>query len=244
MSSYVDALKRWRLQEQRRILAETQEPSASQTAASQFDRLHERLLIAAGGEVLRVVAFAGVGGREGVGRVVLGYAEHLVQESLRVLVVLADAHVLRPASSVQVEDLVKLVHDGATATMGTDPAMHVVGLPSRYLHAAQLLSGPGFRQWLANQSKVFDRIVIEAPPVLKYAEAATLAKLAEGIVLVVRAGSTQTADVAQARQELARAEVRLLGAVLSDVQAPPSLLRRILMPETVTNRGAPADPAA
>lgn len=243
MSSYVDALKRWRLQEQRRVLAEPLESSGSAATASQFDRLHERLLIAANSEVLRVVAFAGVNGGEGVGRVVLGYAQHLVQESLRVLVVLADAHVLRPAGSVHVEDLVRLVHEGAKASPGASPAMHVVGLPSRYLNAAQLLSGPGFRQWLADQTKLFDRIVIEAPPVLKYAEAGTLARLAEGLVLVVRAGSTQVADVAQARQELARTDTRVLGVVLSDVQAPPSLLRRLLMPETLAERGAPTDSA-
>jgi len=242
VSSYVDALKRWRSQEQQQAIV-TAVDTVPALAAAECDRLHERLQIVAGNESLRIVAFAGVSGGEGVGSIVLQYAEHLAQEPLNVLVVLADAHVLRSPTAA-VTDLVKLVAENGSPAPSAERTPSVVGLPVRYVQAAQFLRSAAFGSWLASQGAVFDRIVMELPPALKYAEAASLAQQAGGVVLVVRAGSTQVADVRQAQRELIRAGARTLGVVLNHVQAPPKFLRRVLMPEMIQESGSRSESAS
>ncbi len=243
MSSYVDALKRWRLEGEDQAMVPAEANGAAPDPGALYDRLRERLQIAAGNQPLRVLAFAGVNGGEGVAHVAMGYAQRLAQTSLNVLVVLADAHVVRAALDVPVLDLVKLVEAGASPPPGERRSVQVVGLPSRYASAGQFLVGSAFTSWLVAQAPLYDQIVMEVPPVLKYAEASVLGKHADGVVLVVRATVTQVGDVGRAQRQLTRAGARLLGAVLNQVQAPPSFLRRLLMPELVQGSGGRSGPA-
>lgn len=231
MSSYVDALKRWRLEDQ-----QVATPAAVQglgaAARSPFDRLYERLQMASNGSALRAIVFAGVSGGEGVGSVVMSFAERL-RATRSVLVVLADTHVVRAAVEAPLLDLAKLVAEAGTLPAAEPGTLRVVGMPARHVGASQLLASPAFHTWLAEQAPQFDQILIEAPPALKYAEAAILGKQGDGVVLVARANVTQTGDIGQAQRVLVHAGVRVLGAVLTQVEAPPSFLRRVLMPELV-----------
>ena len=67
-------------------------------------------------------------------------------------------------------------------------------------------------------SRRYDYVVIDAPPVLGQADAALLARLAGGVVLVVRAGETNGAAVAAAFGRLRTLRARVLGVVLNAVR--------------------------
>jgi Mrp family chromosome partitioning ATPase len=56
---------------------------------------------------------------------------------------------------------------------------------------------------------------MDTPPVIPYPDAAVLAPLADGVVLVVQAESTRGQVVAEAERILRRAGGRPLGAVLN-----------------------------
>lgn len=59
-------------------------------------------------------------------------------------------------------------------------------------------------------------IIFDAPPVLSASDAALLASRLDGVLLVVKTGSTRRDQVARARDELNRVHARLLGAVLTN----------------------------
>ncbi len=59
-------------------------------------------------------------------------------------------------------------------------------------------------------------VLFDAPPVLVASDAALLGSKLDGVLLVVRAGTTRRDHVTQAKSSLERVHVRLLGAVLAD----------------------------
>jgi len=75
----------------------------------------------------------------------------------------------------------------------------------------------------------FDYVLVDGPPVNLYADATVLGKLADGIVLVVQANSTRREAARKAKESLASANVRLLGAVLNKrtFPIPEALYRKI-----------------
>jgi capsular exopolysaccharide synthesis family protein len=61
-------------------------------------------------------------------------------------------------------------------------------------------------------------ILFDAPPVLAATDAALLGVKLDGVVLVMRVGTTRRDQAARARQALERVHVRVLGAVLTNAQ--------------------------
>ncbi len=83
---------------------------------------------------------------------------------------------------------------------------------------------PGTLRGLLKQLRTeFDVILLDTPPVLVSADAATLAASADGVVMVVRAGQTDRAAAELARQRVVAAGGRVLGVVLND---PDGVLAR------------------
>jgi len=60
-------------------------------------------------------------------------------------------------------------------------------------------------------------VVIDSPPSLAATDAAILATLADGTILVVDSGGTKSGVVVRARETLDRVEARVLGVVLNKV---------------------------
>ncbi|MBN6187035.1 CpsD/CapB family tyrosine-protein kinase [Aneurinibacillus sp. BA2021] len=62
----------------------------------------------------------------------------------------------------------------------------------------------------------FDAIILDTPPALAVADAAILARMADGCILVVNAGKTNRDMAKRAKQQLEHAHARLLGVVLNN----------------------------
>jgi Mrp family chromosome partitioning ATPase len=62
----------------------------------------------------------------------------------------------------------------------------------------------------------FDIIVLDTPPVLATADASIVASLTDGVLLVVRAGTTDRNAAQRACQQLANVGARVVGTVLND----------------------------
>jgi capsular exopolysaccharide synthesis family protein len=82
--------------------------------------------------------------------------------------------------------------------------------------AHDALDADRFRDALRELSGRYERIVIDTPPVLAVADAAMLAAAGDGVVLVVRAGTTERLAVEQSLRQLAFVGARVLGVVLND----------------------------
>jgi Mrp family chromosome partitioning ATPase len=72
------------------------------------------------------------------------------------------------------------------------------------------------RDLLKRLSPGFDVIILDTPPVLVSADAAILAPLADGVILVVRAGETERHAIEHGYEQLTTAGGHVLGVVLND----------------------------
>lgn len=80
---------------------------------------------------------------------------------------------------------------------------------------AELLAGPRMVTLLRLAAASFDQVIIDGPPVLGIADAAILANLAGGTLLVVEAGSTRLGYARGVLKRLNAARARVLGVVLT-----------------------------
>jgi capsular exopolysaccharide synthesis family protein len=78
---------------------------------------------------------------------------------------------------------------------------------------AEILSGPRFGRLLAELRRMFDYIIIDAPPLGIFTDASVLINRADGALLVVRSGKTRYAALDRLIAELPRE--RMLGVVLN-----------------------------
>ena len=68
---------------------------------------------------------------------------------------------------------------------------------------------------LARLRPQFDFIVIDAPPVNRYADACMLAPRVDGVILVVEADRTPVTEAESAKRQLDKVDARILGVVLN-----------------------------
>jgi protein-tyrosine kinase len=90
------------------------------------------------------------------------------------------------------------------------PGGREVSNPSELLHSDRM------RQLLDRMSLIFDWIILDSPPALAVADASILADMCDGVVFVVRAGSTDYELAAKAAAEFH--DKNLLGVVLNRVE--------------------------
>ena len=84
---------------------------------------------------------------------------------------------------------------------------------------AELLSGPRFGRLLEEARKMFDYIIIDAPPLGVFTDANLLINRADAALLVVRASTTRYSVVDRLLEQLPRE--RMLGVVLNRAEAKP-----------------------
>jgi protein-tyrosine kinase len=82
------------------------------------------------------------------------------------------------------------------------------------------LSGPWLRERLAELRRTFNYTILCGPPAGTGSEAALLASLCEGMVLVLEANSTRRVAAQKVKEKLHAANARLLGAVLTQRTFP------------------------
>ena len=82
---------------------------------------------------------------------------------------------------------------------------------------AELLSGPRFGRLLDEARKMFDFVIIDAPPLGVFTDANLLINRADAAILVVRASKTRYSIVDGLLEQIPRE--RLLGVVLNRAQA-------------------------
>src|SRR5689334_2969092 len=84
---------------------------------------------------------------------------------------------------------------------------------------AELLSGPSYARILNEVRRMFDYIIIDAPPLGIFTDASVLMSRADGGLLVVRAGKTRYSTVDKLLDQMPKE--RLLGVVLNRTEEQP-----------------------
>jgi capsular exopolysaccharide synthesis family protein len=84
---------------------------------------------------------------------------------------------------------------------------------------SELLGGAGMRALVAEMRGRFDLVLFDTPPVLAASDSAVLGAGVDGVVVVVRAGQTESGAAAEALDHLTGVGSRVVGAVLNDPEA-------------------------
>jgi Mrp family chromosome partitioning ATPase len=171
----------------------------------------------------RTVMLVSAQGGEGTTTVAAQLAATLARDgSIRVLLV--DANGLRPALSMRVES------ELASGAKGPGPSDHLHALPlPKELRGPAGIPPQALRQLLEPAEKAYDWIVVDGPPVLGSPDAAALAGVVDGVVVVVQAGRTKRPVLTRSIELLRKAGARVLGTVLNRrrLEIPGFIYRRI-----------------
>jgi tyrosine-protein kinase Etk/Wzc len=95
--------------------------------------------------------------------------------------------------------------------------LHVVGSGRFPPNPAELLGSSAMRDTLAECAREFDIVLLDSPPLLAVTDAAVLATMTSGAIVVVRVGATAKAATRRAVAQLQTVQSRILGCVLNDV---------------------------
>ncbi len=92
-----------------------------------------------------------------------------------------------------------------------------------------LLSGDRMKERIDELRKEFDYLVIDAPPLGAYADAMTIGRLVDGVVLVLEANETRREAALQVTESLRTSRIPVLGAILNNrtFPIPAALYKRL-----------------
>ena len=98
--------------------------------------------------------------------------------------------------------------------MRLEPAgLHLLPGGTARSDVAEILSGPKFHALLREARRMFDYVIIDAPPLGIFTDAAVLINRADGALIVARAGKTRCAALERLLEPLPRE--RILGVILN-----------------------------
>lgn len=80
------------------------------------------------------------------------------------------------------------------------------------------LSKPRFTSFIKKLGVIYERLIVEAPPVSDFSDALIVSKVVDGIVIVLDIEKTDSDDLVDAIQQLRDADAPLLGVVLNRVK--------------------------
>jgi capsular exopolysaccharide synthesis family protein len=196
---------------------------ARSSSAEAYRTLRTNLIFSQAVQTLRTLVVTSPAPSEGKTTTAANLAVSFAQQGMRVLLVDCDLRRSRihkmfgvPREPGMTELILGQQDIDSVARETSVPGLYI--LPSGILppNPSELLGGDRMRKTLASLSEAFDLIVIDTPPLLAASDAAILATITDGVVLVVRAGVTEVEAGQQAIAQLQSVGARVVGAVLND----------------------------
>lgn len=167
--------------------------------------------------------FCSVDHGEGTTSAVLNVARHLAEScNLKPLVV--EMNVGRPSfarafgldAGCSVQAIAAGQKSPAECTQQTSLNFSVIPAQTRQPRDARSLDVASIlRRIIRDLGNEYDCILIDAPPVLKSADALAAVRVVPSIILIVQAGRTRQEMIDRARIELDQAKARIVGAILN-----------------------------
>ncbi len=247
----------------REVLAARVEPhlvavtSPRSAECEQFRALRTKILEAGEREGKRAFVITSTGSGDGKTLTALNLAWLLAQTDA-VSALLIDADLRQPCAAgyLDIE-----THDGLSEVLTGETKLSeaIVKLKPSGLHllpggaaredVAELLSGPRFGRLLEEARRLFDYVIIDAPPLGVFTDANLLINRADAALLVVRASATRYSMVERLLEQVPRE--RMLGVVLNRAEEraedtsyyyQPRHPRPVAVPDPVSTAKAPRAP--
>jgi len=85
-------------------------------------------------------------------------------------------------------------------------------------HPVELVGSTAMQDLLKTAATQFDIVIIDTPPIISVTDAGIIGSMADGVLMVVRAGKTQRGLVARAEELLYQSHAKVLGRVLTNIE--------------------------
>lgn len=199
-----------------------EEPSSR--AAECCRHIRTNLLFMAAEHKFKTLVVASPSPREGKSTTCMYLATTMAQSEQRVLVIDSDLRRPRLHQSLGTsrnQGLSNLI----LGNVALDDVIKTTDIPNLWFlpagptppNPAELLMTERFTEILAELGERFDRIILDSPPILAVTDPLVLAKNADGIVLVMKAGSTTRDHAQRAARQLYDVDARVAGAILNEL---------------------------
>jgi protein-tyrosine kinase len=198
-------------------------PNLSVHGAEQFRTLRSRLYQLRANQSLRTLLVTSAIPGEGKTFVTANLAQAIVrQPDRRALIIDADLRCARlhlplgaPTTPGLTDYLRGEADEMAVIQHGQEGSLCFIAGGSEVTDPSELLSNGRLKKLLERVTPVFDWVILDSPPCVPVADASILAEMCDGVLMIVRAGSTPSAVAEKARQELQGKNV--VGVVLNAV---------------------------
>lgn len=190
-----------------------------------YRTLHNSIVFSSVDQPPQLLVFTSALPQDGKSTTCLNYATVLAQKGARVLLV--DADLRRPSLARRLgvsgaEGLGSVLLHQKDADFALQPIEQLSNF--YFLPAGPVPTAPAdalasnwmkdiMKSWIKN----YDHVIIDTPPILSVSDSLALAREADGVVLVVRAGRTPKKALLRSRDLLLRMQARILGVVLNAV---------------------------
>ncbi|MDQ3179668.1 MAG: CpsD/CapB family tyrosine-protein kinase [Acidobacteriota bacterium] len=212
---------RWEVEAERvepRLVAITHPNS---NYCEEYRNLRTQILHKSQRQKLQAIVVASVNPSEGKSITALNLSWMLAQtDGIKALIIDSDLRMPSLTDYLGIESEKGLSHIlSGTATLNEsiiklEPAgLHLLPGGEARGDVAELISGPTFKEILRQAREMFDFVIIDAPPLGIFTDAAVLINHADGAMLVIRAGKTRYSVVDRVMETLPRD--RMLGVVLN-----------------------------
>jgi len=204
------------------LLFSNSNPIAS--GAEQFRTLRSRLYRLRESQPLHKVLITSSVPAEGKSFVAANLAQVLVRQSgCRVLLIDADLRAPSlhktlgaPLTPGLADYLQGERRESEVIQRGTEDGLFFISAGKHVTHPAELIASNKFKRLLDNVSDLFDWVILDSPPTVPVSDASVLAHMCDGVLFVVRGGSTPAEVCSKGCRELQNAP--LIGVVLNAVK--------------------------
>jgi exopolysaccharide transport family protein len=192
-----------------------------------YRALRTSILLSAAGGPPQIILVTSAFPQEGKTTTSVNSAVVLAQRGGRVLLV--DADMRRPSihglfdirSSPGLSNLLAGNAEMDEVAVASSSVPNLFILPSGAIppHPAELLGSPRMLEMLEIWRRQYDHVVIDTPPSLTVTDGVLLSSMADGVILVTRAGVTNFTALRRMRDMLQQVNARVVGVVLNAADA-------------------------
>lgn len=175
----------------------------------------------------QVMLMTSAGKEEGKSTTICNLAVSFAQSDKRVLLI--DADLRRPQVSAifdinkrkkglsnMLADAIPI--DSLLSKNESLDLLDVLPAGTKPVSPTELLNSEAFETLITNCRAEYDIILIDTPPVLSFADASIVARVVDGVLLVVAANETKKTMVVEAKKNLDKIGATIIGVILTKVQ--------------------------
>ena len=195
-------------------------------AAESFRSIRSSILLSSADRQSKVIVITSSYMGEGKSTISANLAIALAQRGARVLLVDSDLRrgtlhkLFHLTSSLPgLSNLLSMINerDVYLTPIPEVPTLTLLPAGAKPPNAAELLASNRMAELVHRWREEYDHVVIDSAPILMVSDALATAARADGAVMIVRAGLTRRKAISRAFELLSRSNVRILGAVMNDI---------------------------